>query len=159
VDNQEILDELLKKFFNIVDKYNLIDSELKDFGVPAKIHHKEVHMVAHVGDNPNANMTMMASHLGVTKGAVSQVISKLEEKGIVRRYKQPGNSKEVLVELTDDGKIVYKTHKEIHSEMNCEILTQLDSFSSEQKDFLLFVFDWLDKYMDKKINMFCDPEK
>ena len=52
--------------------------------------------------------------MGVTKGAVSQTITKLTRKGLVRKTYAPGNAKEVILELTDLGLVGFQNHEKFH---------------------------------------------
>lgn len=45
----------------------------------------------------------VAQHLRVTKSAASQMLEKLEEKGLIRKYRKENNKKTVYVKLTDEA--------------------------------------------------------
>lgn len=56
-----------------------------------------------VGENSDVDITRLALSLGVTKGAVSKRMSWFVERDLVTTHHAPGNSKRVLVTLTDKG--------------------------------------------------------
>ncbi|AKB22917.1 MarR family winged helix-turn-helix transcriptional regulator [Methanosarcina sp. WH1] len=44
----------------------------------------------------------------MTRGAISQIVEKLEEKGLVKRVRTPDNKKNIMLELTGFGKEAFK---------------------------------------------------
>ena len=49
------------------------------------------------------NATRMAEKLGVTKGAISQTVTRLESKGIIIKTKDPSNKNEMTISFTQIG--------------------------------------------------------
>ena len=105
-----LLRELHERFLVIKNKYNQMEAIPRDFGTGEKLHLTEIQMVRVIGDSRAINITELASKRGVTKGAVSQKISKLVTKGLVQKMRSPDNGKEILVKLTAKGLKVYKAH-------------------------------------------------
>lgn len=58
------------------------------------------------GNPANTSPTEIGRTLSVTKGAVSQMLGALEEKGYLTRSVSPSNRRSVLVLLTDKGRSV-----------------------------------------------------
>lgn len=85
-----------------------------DFGTGVPLYRAEIHTIKAIGDNPGINMMGLAGRMGVTKGAASQVVGKLESKGLVRKVGADDNAKEVLPELTDLGWTGYREHERQH---------------------------------------------
>ncbi len=86
--------------------------------------------------------------MGVTKGAISQVVKKLETKGIVRRYKKSSNDKEVFVELTKTGSDMYRKHQAINDETVKTLSKELGRYSDDKVDFLLNMFHWFNSFLN-----------
>jgi DNA-binding transcriptional ArsR family regulator len=57
------------------------------------------------GDTPRSPGDL-ASTLMVTTGAMTNVLDRLEEAGLIRRVRNPADRRSVIVEATDDGMIV-----------------------------------------------------
>ena len=92
--------------------------------------------------------------LVVTKGAISQTVKKLENKGIVTRYKGEKNEKEVFLKLTETGKSVYRKHKEASQEAIMPLYEELKKYSDDKVYFLVDMFKWIDSFLDEsKIRM------
>jgi DNA-binding MarR family transcriptional regulator len=95
------------------------------------------------------NVTEFAGSMGVTKGAISQVLKKLEAKGVARRYKKSTNEKEVFVELTKNGKEIYKEHKKINEQTIIPLYQELQKYPDEKVAFLIDMFKWIDGFLDE----------
>jgi DNA-binding MarR family transcriptional regulator len=68
----------------------------------------EVHLMLVIKNEIDTNATEIAKQLGLTKGAISQTISRLEKKGIILKTKDPYNKNELTLSLTTFGKKAYK---------------------------------------------------
>jgi len=77
--------EIIELFIRMVNKYNSIEKVPARHGTRHNLYHSERHMLDKIGDNPGMNVTEFANTVGVTKGAISQVVTKLEKKGVVTR--------------------------------------------------------------------------
>jgi DNA-binding MarR family transcriptional regulator len=106
-------------------------------------------MLDRVGVNPHMNLTELARASGVTKGAVSQIIKKLETKGVISRYKKAANDKEVFIELTETGKKTCEKRRRTNKETIRPLREELDLHSDEQVAFLVYMFHWLNELLDQ----------
>ena len=66
------------------------------------LHSSEIHLMKAVAFNPGSNAKSLAQYLGVTKGAVSQTMARLEKKDVIRKESGSGNN-EIRVLLTPAG--------------------------------------------------------
>lgn len=136
-------------FLRIVNKYNAMEKLPVAHGKTGELYHSERHMLDAVAANTDLNITEHAAALGVTKGAISQIAKKLEEKGFVRRYKRGGNDKEVYLELTGQGRKIAESRKKLNEETMKPLLDELSRHSAKEVDFLVNMFRWLDGYFDE----------
>lgn len=60
-------------------------------------------------DKPHTTHAELIDALGMTKGAASKVISRLEEKGLALRQQVEGGAREQRVSLTDAGRALVPT--------------------------------------------------
>lgn len=67
----------------------------------------------------------LARAVGLTSGAVTSVIDRLEAKGYVRRASDPGDRRRVLVEVTAEGRSAARIHYTPLVERSAEILDGL----------------------------------
>jgi DNA-binding MarR family transcriptional regulator len=70
-------------------------------------------------------LTVLAAREGVTQPAMTQLISRLEESGLVRREASPEDGRVVLVVITDEGRAVQARRRSVRSERMAAIIAQL----------------------------------
>ena len=109
-----IYEEILQKLEKVIVRMESMHTPSLSFGTGVLMHTKEIHTVQAIGQHSGINVTKLAEHTGVTKGAVSQTINKLVRKGLVRKTHLPGNDKEVVLELTNLGRIGFQNHEKFH---------------------------------------------
>lgn len=71
-------------------------------------------------------MSELAARLAVTKGAVTQLIVRLEAKDLVIRSPHPHDSRATIISLTDIGKEAFKAHEEVHIQFYDQLRSQLN---------------------------------
>jgi len=107
----EKMAELLRTLDRVVSRLAAIQQTPRAYGTNAQLYSTEIHTIQAIGDVANATVTRLAKRMGVTKGAVSQTVAKLASKRLVRKRAVPGNAREVRIELTDLGRIAYRSHE------------------------------------------------
>jgi DNA-binding MarR family transcriptional regulator len=102
-----------------------------------------------VGDNPGLNVTEFAKATGVTKGAISQVVSKLEKKGALKRFKRDDNDKELQLKLTVLGARIYASHQKVNAESIDHLWRELKKHPEDKIEFLMQMFSWFEQYLEQ----------
>jgi DNA-binding MarR family transcriptional regulator len=124
-----------------------------NFGVEEMLFPSEIHTIEAIGKNHWINVTQLSETLGVTKGAVSQMIGKLVQKKFVEKIKIPPNGKETFLELTDKGKKALKGHDKFHREIYMDFLKYTGNISTKDfrkfKEILTKIETHLDLYSDR----------
>jgi len=110
-------ENLMDIFDHVVTKAGSVHSTAFDFDTGVPLYKTEIHTIRAIGENPRINVTKLAEHMGVTKGAVSQTIKKLARKKLIRRTHAHDNAKEILLELTDLGWTGFHNHEQFHMDM------------------------------------------
>lgn len=95
------------------------------FGSAGSITPSEIHTIEAIGCVDGILMNELAARLGVTKGAVSQLVVRLEAKQLVKRTSYPHDSRGVLISLTELGKEAYQAHEEVHIRFYDQLRSQL----------------------------------
>ena len=70
-------------------------------------------------------LTLLAAREGVTQPAMTQLISRLEESGLVRREPSPDDGRVVLVALTEQGRATLAHRRSARAERLAGIIAQL----------------------------------
>jgi DNA-binding MarR family transcriptional regulator len=68
-----------------------------------QLHPSEIHVLLLIGAGQGNNATRMAERLGITKGAVSQTLTRLERKGLLKKWRDPQAKNELTLLLTPPG--------------------------------------------------------
>ena len=141
----QLLLEASDKFIRVVNKLSALEKARFDFGTDQTLTPSEIHTVVAIAKNQNMNVTELAAHLGITKGAVSQMLNKIEKKGLIQRKKKGDNAREINLILTKDGQKAYEGHEQFHYDLYVEFIR---SFSIEEFAMLAQVTDKLDFFVD-----------
>jgi len=148
MDRKKVCKGLMESFIRMVNRYNALEKNPVRHGTRHYFYHSEKHMLDIIGDNPDANITELSGLIGVTKGAVSQAVSRLEKKGAVKREKAAGNEKEVRIRLTGKGWEIYRHHEAANDETIAHIEEMLKGHPDDKVDFLIDIFGQLEGYLD-----------
>jgi DNA-binding MarR family transcriptional regulator len=70
-------------------------------------------------------LTVLAAREGVTQPAMTQLISRLEESGLVRREASQEDGRVVLVVITDEGRAVLARRRSVRSDRMAAIIAKL----------------------------------
>ena len=154
MDRKNTCEEIVELFIRLANKYKAMEKIPVDYGVGNDLYHSERHLIDQIGNYPDMNITELAKFIGVTKGAISQTVKKLEKKGVVLRYKGRENDKEVFLDLTTTGKEIYKKHKAVNQESIIPLYEELKKYSDDKVYFLVEMFRWMDRFLDEsKVKM------
>ena len=127
----------------IVYKLTEIDKQARNYGTDCPLHVSEIHMIKEIKKSNGSHMSEIARKLDVTRGAVSQIIKKLEKKGFVNKEMVSENQLMLVPVLTDKGEIADSNHKRYHEVFNNSIKRILRKSNIDErkviKDFLLEV--------------------
>src|SRR6478752_3114306 len=88
-----------------------------------------MHLLAEIAEGPGS-VVGLAARAGRLKGTVSKHVQRLVEAGLVERAPLPGNRKEVVLDLTADGKVVADVHERLHGEMKRGVADFLSRYSN-----------------------------
>jgi DNA-binding MarR family transcriptional regulator len=91
-----------------------LESSPRVFGAAGALTPSEIHTIDAIGCEGGVLMKELARRLDVTKGAVTQIIDRLEAKKLVRRSPHPTVPKGVLLHLTETGMDACRAHEQMH---------------------------------------------
>ena len=113
---KKIVEETTERFDRVV---NLIISKSKtprDYGSGEMLHFAEIHAINFIGLYKRISVTELSQHLGVTKGTVSSLVSKLEKKNYVKKTSNLNDGRSFLTVLTEKGETARKGFKRYQRE-------------------------------------------
>ncbi len=117
------------KIFNIIRLLEEERKKQKDYGSGVSLGHAEVTLLETITRYPHENVSALSKRLGITKGAITQMVAKLCQKGLLEEIKREGNKKEKYFRLTNKGMTTTEGHQLFHKEANrklCDFIAALD---------------------------------
>ena len=137
------LEELLTLLDRVVAKLSAMQQTPREYGTRIPLYGSEIHTIQAIGKSVGINVTQLAEKMGVTKGAVSQMVSRLVEKGMVQKTHPQDNAKEVALGLTELGWIGFRNHERFDLDVldtvreycGSGLDTDLDTYLSVMRDF------------------------
>ena len=124
--NNSSMESLSISIGRLIMYFKRLERNPHEFGAAGRLTPSEVHIIDAIGCGDGILMSELASRLGVTKGAVTQIISRMEVKEFVRRVAHPIDSRSTIVSLTKTGLIAHQAHDELVQELYRKLSMQLD---------------------------------
>ena len=124
--------------------------QLVDYGTGELYTSSEVHLVTRIDKNPGITVTKIAEDTLRTKSAVSQMVSKLEQKGLVVRAKNPQNTKQQLLYVTPKGLELSKCHQ-AYDDTSEHINDLIQIFGIDTMEKFIDIIEYSTAYMLKRL--------
>ncbi len=119
----------------VVYRFFEINKETRYLGTDVPLFPSEVHMIKAIKQNDGIHVTGLANILKVTKGAVSQIIMKLERKGLIRKEKDINNQSRLVLKLTAKGELACSNHEKFHKKIDAMVNELVKDASEENVKF------------------------
>lgn len=113
-----------------------------------KLYPSEIHLILLAHEKPT-NASQMARELGVTMGAVSQTMSRLEKKGILKKEKDPFFKNELTVKFTPFGKTVFSRYKKMSETIEKKFKNSTAMFNQKELETINAFLDQICKLPDQ----------
>ena len=137
---------LIRRLTDLNDRYDQLGQdyrkELRDYGTGEFYTSTEVHLVTRIEENPGITAARIAEDTCRTKSAVSQMLSKLEGKGLIYKEKDPNNGKQQLLYVTSKGKHLSLCHR-AYDEAVAPIREMVDRFGVEAIDTYIGIVEYM----------------
>jgi len=101
-----------------------------------------------LGLTSSSRMGEIAGYLGVVQSAITPLIDRLEEKGLVRRFRSSEDRRVWIVELTDSGQEVYKAQEKVCRVVAHELLLPLNE---KEQETLILLLDRIEQAVEDHI--------
>jgi len=139
------------KFQTLMALARKLDKTPRKFGTGHALSHSEIHMIEMIGDNENISVTDIGKLIGVTKGAISQGLKRLEKKGLTTKTTDPENLSRSIVYLTAKGNMVYWAHKHWHETMDGGFSRYLKSLDPNSTDIIIDFLTRMEDFLARRI--------
>lgn len=139
------------KLRNVIDKLLFLDKRNVFAFRDIKLFASEIHLMLLVnqGGERSRNATRIAEHLGVTKGAISQTISRLEKKGILTKVKDTTANNELCLAFTRTGGQAVRRFVQLERDLQERHTKLLRGFSQQDKEVILSFLSRLEQDLEQ----------
>ncbi|CAM3308160.1 MarR family transcriptional regulator [Filibacter tadaridae] len=149
MNREEVFNELMETLYETSRLINSYESIPRKYGTEDELFMVEVHTLGLIGNHRKITTSEIAEITNRTKSAVSQMVEKIIKKDLAVKYRNPNNYRELIIELTPKGQIVYEYHKNLDEVEYGKHLKNLKEYTAE--DFQIFT------RMTKELN--CGVER
>lgn len=136
-------------WIRVLNKIDAHEKCPKDFGTGDLLHCSEIHTVMAIGKNPDINLTSLSRLLGISKSAISQMVSKLARKDLVEKHREMENDKEVLLRLSPRGTIAYLGHEQHHAKIYARMHRNIGDLTNGQFALILRFLAAIEETIDE----------
>ncbi len=141
--------QLTETFLRIVHKMMENQKKPRHYGIDDRLFPSEIHTVMMIGLHRDVHVSELARFLGVTRGAVSQMVARLENKGLIEKKADPENGKKVLLSLTTKGRVAYYAHEQYHEETDAPLVEYMSRLSDDQYRFAVTFLGKIEEMVDR----------
>lgn len=144
----ETLHKMLIQFIRTSKKFNEFEKMSIDIGNGEKLYPSEIHIIEAIGSNRANKVTELSHIFRITKGAISQVVNKLYDKGFIHKERNKEFGKEIILSLTPKGQKTFEIQEELHKKMKNEFINYLESVEPEKIDSFILILAKIEEYID-----------
>lgn len=146
--SHETLHIILIQFLRTTKKFNEFEKMSIELENNERLYPSEFHIIEAVGNNRANKVTELSQKFHITKGAVSQVVNKLHDKGFINKERNKDFGKEIVLSLSEKGQRAFEIQNKMHKKMEKEFVSYLESFSPEQINSFLQILAKIEDYID-----------
>ncbi|MBO0439453.1 MarR family winged helix-turn-helix transcriptional regulator [Candidatus Enterococcus ikei] len=132
MEENQYFQQLLESFIRVNNELSDVQKLPIMFPNGIRLNTGAVHLIEAIGRYPNMNTTKLATILGITKGAISQQIPRLEKLGLIMKHKDEKNRKEIFFTLTDLGNQIFLYHEKLHEELYSSLIKDLNELTETE---------------------------
>ena len=109
---QQIITLLSNLIYDAIE----IEQKVHNYGTDVQLSSPEIFLIKIINDHSGIHVTGAAEKTGVSKAAVSQMVTRLERKGLVTKAISHENMSKYVLKLTEKGKRAHKGHMHIEKQ-------------------------------------------
>ncbi|UQS86886.1 MarR family winged helix-turn-helix transcriptional regulator [Nicoliella spurrieriana] len=102
-----------------------------------KLTTRDFHVIIAIYHSQKAYAKALPEQVHISQPTVSRAIKALNDRGLIKRYSTPQNSKDIIVELTPLGTAVAKVQLQLRNKLTADVSKILGQLSEHEAD--LFV--------------------
>lgn len=124
-----------------------------DYGTGELYHTREIHMLSYIADHPGISPSEAARHWNQTRGAISQMLRKLTDRGLIRTVPDENDRRSSALYVTPKGELLDHKHKEYDTMIIEKYLDLLRSLYSDEEIQLAYrvLNSWVDIFLKESL--------
>lgn len=146
--------KLVHKIFNHISHLTFLERKKIFVFENIKLYPSEIHLLFFIHDGQDTNLTKIAKHIGLTKGAISQTLSRLQKKGVIVKEPNSNRKNEIHVTFTQRGKNLMEHVITVKGTLVSKYFNYIKTLSEEQKETISNLLDFMIFEMEKEHNNF-----
>ena len=153
---QDLIKTISWKLLRVLNKHSHIEELPIRFDEDLEATPREIHTIQAIGEHEQINITGVAAHFGVTKGAASQMIAKLEDRGFLQKERVDHSNKELRLSLTKLGWRAFHAHERFHEKHMADLVDRLSAFSLSQIATITVLLDIIESVVDERLSQLLE---
>lgn len=141
---------LMNDFRSLTEHLSRQRNTLVAIGGSAPVTKASLHLLETVGTHPSERMTDIAQRMDVTKGAVSQLATRLQTEGLLDKRPALGSARDIYLELTPEGQKLYKASTHLNQEVDDEIFNAFSQMRDEDIERLRTMLKRIGQMMESR---------
>ena len=141
---------LLKEIALMLERQDML-SKLTESSCLDEYGYSETHCIDFIGRLELPNVTKIAEHMGMTRGAISKMTKKLLAKGLIEKYTLETNKKEIYFKLTDQGMLLFEEHAKRHRLWEKRDMEFISKYPKEELEVLYKFMREFNDYLENQI--------
>lgn len=148
-------EHLLKEIALMLERQDML-SKLTENKCLDEYGYSETHCIDYIGRLNLPNVTKIAEHMGMTRGAISKMTRKLLEKGLIEKYTVDTNKKEIYFRLTEHGQELFDEHAKRHERWEKRDMQFLSRYTKEEVVMINKFMEEFNAYLEGEIQALAD---
>lgn len=123
--------QLFTRAYKLINLYNSTQKKPRTYAGGLVLYPAQAHTLEIIGNSPGIELSVIAEEYMITKGAVSQLVTFLYDKGLIVKKPSQKGGRSTGLYLSEKGQAVFEEHRALHSGMTDEISRLADGLSPE----------------------------
>ena len=150
-------EELLKEISLMLEHQDML-TKLTESQCLDEYGYSETHCIDNIGRLELPNVTKIAEHMQMTRGAISKMTKKLLAKGLIETYTLETNKKEIYFKLTERGMILFKEHEKRHKQWEERDMQFLSRYTQDETETVMKFMQEFNEYLGSQIEKYAAEE-
>ena len=143
--------DIAETLVRVLNKMIEAQKRARHYGLEEPLHAAEIHTIWMIGKKPGLGINELASRAGITKGAASQMVSRLCGKRLVSKEPNPESGARVALKLTNKGQVAFFSHERFHEEGDRPLLEYAAGLNPRELEIIRRFLVVLERGVDKRL--------